>query len=65
MKRQVHHLDREAVGLIPYQDFSNMEAVATGMHSNGFEGISLNLRQEAGILNMHNEIDNYLFGAKS
>ena len=62
-KQTVHHLDLEAVGLIPYQDFSNMEEVTVGMHSQGFDGINLNLRQEQGILNMHREIDNYLFGS--
>ena len=45
---------------IPLQDFSNIERQQRGLHSRGFEGPRLSHRYEAGITNMHHELDRYL-----
>jgi phenylpropionate dioxygenase-like ring-hydroxylating dioxygenase large terminal subunit len=57
---EVDSLDRGAWRLIPLQDFSNIPRIQKGLHSQGFEATILSERQEAGILNMHRELDRYL-----
>jgi len=54
--------DRDAWGLVPFQDVSNLEAAHEGMKSRGFEGLVLNTRQEAGIHHMHAEMDRVMRG---
>ncbi len=49
--------DRDAWGLVPYQDVSNLEAAHRGMKSQAFEGLVLNTRQEMGLHHMHCEMD--------
>jgi phenylpropionate dioxygenase-like ring-hydroxylating dioxygenase large terminal subunit len=58
--RRVDWRDREQVGRVLHQDFTNLVEVAAGMRTRGFRGLRLNRRQEIGILNMHREIDRYL-----
>jgi phenylpropionate dioxygenase-like ring-hydroxylating dioxygenase large terminal subunit len=45
---------------IPLQDFSNIERQQRGVHSRGFDGPRLSRDYEAGITNMHVELDRYL-----
>ena len=45
---------------IPLQDFSNIGRQQRGVHSRGFEGLRLSHTYEAGIANMHRELDRYL-----
>jgi nitrite reductase/ring-hydroxylating ferredoxin subunit len=52
--------DKEHWGLIPLQDFSNIERVQRGMHSRGMTEIRLATRWEHTISNMHMELDRYL-----
>jgi hypothetical protein len=42
------------------QDYQNMGPVQQGMHSDGYEGLRLNPRQEGNLLGMHRAIDTYL-----
>lgn len=46
--------------LIPIQDFSNIERQQKGLHVLGFQGSRLATEWEAGIANMHNELDRRL-----
>jgi hypothetical protein len=46
---------------IPLQDFSNIERQQRGIHTLGFDRMRLSDRYEGGILNMHRELDRYLF----
>lgn len=52
--------DAEHWGLIPRQDFSNIERQQRGLHSMGFEGLRLSRDYERGIANMHEELDRKL-----
>ena len=52
--------DKEHWGLIPLQDFSNIERIQKGMHSRGMTEIRLATRWEHSISNMHMELDRYL-----
>ena len=45
---------------IPLQDFSNIGRQQRGVHSLGFLGPRLSHTYEAGIVNMHRELDRYL-----
>jgi hypothetical protein len=45
---------------IPRQDFSNIERQQRGLHTPGFDGLRLSRDYEAGITNMHHELDRYL-----
>ncbi len=45
---------------IPLQDFSNIGRQQRGVHSRGFLGPRLSHTYEAGIVNMHRELDRYL-----
>jgi phenylpropionate dioxygenase-like ring-hydroxylating dioxygenase large terminal subunit len=45
---------------IPLQDFSNIERQQRGVHSQSFDGPRLSHTYEAGIINMHRELDRYL-----
>ena len=47
-------------GPVTTQDYENLERVQLGMKSSGFEGLRLNPRQEANLLNMHRVLDEYL-----
>jgi phenylpropionate dioxygenase-like ring-hydroxylating dioxygenase large terminal subunit len=58
----VDYRDEAQVGRVLHQDFSNLLEVRVGTRSRGYEGARLNLRQEMGILHMHEEIDRYLKG---
>jgi hypothetical protein len=42
------------------QDFSNIGRQQRGVHSHGFDGPRLSHTYEAGIVNMHRELDRYL-----
>jgi len=46
--------------LIPIQDFSNIERQQRGLHALGFPGLRLATEWEAGIANMHRELDRRL-----
>lgn len=55
--------DKEDVknwGLIPRQDFSNIERQQRGLHSKGFEELVLSPKWEKSISNMHFELDRRL-----
>ena len=52
--------DDEHWGLIPRQDFSNIERQQRGLHSHGFDRIRLSSRYELSIANMHEELDRRL-----
>lgn len=52
--------DDENWGLIPRQDFGNVERQQRGLHSHGYEHIRLSSWQEKGISNMHLELDRVL-----
>ncbi len=45
---------------IPLQDFSNIGRQQRGIHSQGFDGLRLSHTYEAGIVNMHRQLDRYL-----
>ncbi len=45
---------------IPLQDFSNIGRQQRGVHSQGFDGLRLSHTYEAGIVNMHRQLDRYL-----
>jgi hypothetical protein len=47
-------------GTVTTQDYENLERVQLGMKSSGFDGLRLNPRQEANLLNMHRVLDEYL-----
>jgi hypothetical protein len=49
--------DTEHWGLIPLQDFSNIERQQQGLHSVGFEHHRLSPQFEKTILNLHQELD--------
>ncbi|MGW1029471.1 aromatic ring-hydroxylating oxygenase subunit alpha [Streptomyces sp. NPDC002577] len=49
--------DTEHWGLIPRQDFSNIERQQRGLHSLGFEESRLSSHYEMSISNMHEELD--------
>jgi phenylpropionate dioxygenase-like ring-hydroxylating dioxygenase large terminal subunit len=49
--------DKEHWGLIPRQDFSNIERQQRGLHSQSFEHMRLSPRQEKTILHLHQELD--------
>jgi phenylpropionate dioxygenase-like ring-hydroxylating dioxygenase large terminal subunit len=49
--------DTEHWGLIPRQDFSNIERQQRGLHSVGFEHLRLSRDYEKSITNMHEELD--------
>ena len=52
--------DSENWGLIPLQDFSNIERQQRGLHSRSFTQLRLATQWERGISNMHEELDRYL-----
>jgi len=52
--------DTEGWGLIPRQDFSNIERQQRGVHAKGFPGMRLSTEWEAVISNMHLELDRRL-----
>ena len=52
--------DATAWPTIPLQDFSNIERQQRGIHTLGFDSMRLSGRYEAGIANMHRELDRYL-----
>ena len=52
--------DTDNWGLIPLQDFSNIERQQRGLHSRGFSQLRLATEWERGISNMHEELDRYL-----
>lgn len=52
--------DTEQWGLIPRQDFSNIEAQQRGLHAMGFEHLRLSNKYEISIANMHEELDRRL-----
>jgi phenylpropionate dioxygenase-like ring-hydroxylating dioxygenase large terminal subunit len=54
--------DADNWGLIPRQDFSNMERQQRGVHSRSFRGHRLATEWERAISNMHEELDRYLAG---
>ncbi len=47
-------------GLIPRQDFSNIERQQRGLHSRSFEAMRIADDLEPAIPNMHRELDRYL-----
>jgi nitrite reductase/ring-hydroxylating ferredoxin subunit len=49
--------DAEHWGLIPRQDFSNIERQQRGLHTVGFDRLRLSNRYEITITNMHEELD--------
>ncbi|TDC57457.1 aromatic ring-hydroxylating dioxygenase subunit alpha [Actinomadura sp. KC345] len=49
--------DTEHWGLIPRQDFSNIEGQQRGLHSQDFDGLRLSSKYEKSIANMHEEMD--------
>lgn len=52
--------DRQNWPLIPIQDFSNIERQQKGLHVLGYQGHRLATEWEAGIANMHRELDRRL-----
>jgi hypothetical protein len=52
-------------GQVLSQDFRNMGDVQRGMHSVGFQGQWLNLKQEMSVLNAHRIADRFIFGVES
>jgi hypothetical protein len=52
--------DSDNWGLIPLQDFSNIERQQRGLHSRGFSELRLATEWERAISNMHEELDRYL-----
>ncbi|HMD46462.1 MAG TPA: aromatic ring-hydroxylating dioxygenase subunit alpha [Acidimicrobiales bacterium] len=52
--------DAEHWGLIPRQDFSNMERQQRGLHSDRFAGMRLATEWEGAIANLHYEVDRYI-----
>lgn len=54
--------DAEHWGLIPRQDFRNIERQQRGLHSRSFRGMRLAEQWERAISNMHQELDRYLAG---
>jgi phenylpropionate dioxygenase-like ring-hydroxylating dioxygenase large terminal subunit len=56
--------DVENWGLIPRQDFSNIERQQRGVHSRSFAGHRLATEMERAISNMHEELDRYLSGGR-
>jgi nitrite reductase/ring-hydroxylating ferredoxin subunit len=52
--------DADHWGLIPRQDFSNIERQQRGLHTRSFEGMRLATEWERLISNMHEELDRYL-----
>jgi nitrite reductase/ring-hydroxylating ferredoxin subunit len=53
--------DPEQLGLIPRQDLSNIPRIQEGLHSKGMKQTWLAANQEKLILNMHRELDRYLY----
>lgn len=52
--------DVENWGLIPRQDFSNIERQQRGLHSHSFEASRLSAVYEKSIANMHQELDRHI-----
>lgn len=52
--------DQENWGLIPRQDFSNMERQQRGVHSDSFTHMRLATEWEGAIANLHYEVDRYI-----
>jgi phenylpropionate dioxygenase-like ring-hydroxylating dioxygenase large terminal subunit len=52
--------DEENWGLIPRQDFRNIEKQQRGLHSRSFGAMRLSSEWERAISNMHEELDRYL-----
>jgi hypothetical protein len=52
--------DTDHWGLIPRQDFSNVEAQQRGLHTMGFDHLRLSNTYEISIANMHEELDRQL-----
>jgi phenylpropionate dioxygenase-like ring-hydroxylating dioxygenase large terminal subunit len=52
--------DSDNWGLIPLQDFSNIERQQRGLHSRSFSQLRLATEWERAISNMHEELDRYL-----
>lgn len=52
--------DEENWGLIPRQDFSNMERQQRGLHSDSFRSMRLATEWEGAIANLHYEVDRYI-----
>ena len=55
--------DDENWGLIPRQDFSNMERQQRGLHSDSFKELRLATEWEGAITNLHLEVDRYIDGS--
>jgi nitrite reductase/ring-hydroxylating ferredoxin subunit len=56
--------DTEHWGLIPRQDFSNIEAQQRGLHTLGIDHLRLSNKYEISIANMHEELDRRLADRK-
>ncbi len=56
--------DEENWGLIPRQDFSNMERQQRGLHSDSFRESRLATEWEGAISNLHREVDHYIDGSR-
>jgi len=52
--------DADNWGMIPLQDFSNIERQQRGLHSRSFQGLRLATEWERAISNMHEELDRHL-----
>jgi phenylpropionate dioxygenase-like ring-hydroxylating dioxygenase large terminal subunit len=52
--------DAENWGMIPRQDFSNMERQQRGLHSDSFQQLRLATNWEGAIANLHYEVDRYI-----
>ena len=59
-RRDIEHWRERDWGILTEQDYDNLERVQRGMHSDAFEGLRLNPRQEINLLHMHRGIDAYL-----
>ena len=52
--------DEENWGLIPRQDFSNIERQQRGIHSDSFDHMRLATEWEGAIANLHHEVDRHI-----
>jgi phenylpropionate dioxygenase-like ring-hydroxylating dioxygenase large terminal subunit len=57
--------DKENWGLIPRQDFSNIERQQRGLHSQSFEKMRLSPKQESTIVHFHQELDRVIAEGKT
>lgn len=60
LKGRFEQDDEENWGLIPRQDFSNMERQQRGLHSDSFKEMRLATEWEGAITNLHQEVDRYI-----